>query len=173
MDGQLQQVGDRWELRFQRKLPHAPEKVWRAITEPDHLKAWFPDTVEGEMAPGAKLKFVFDDDAMPPFDGEVLVFEPVSRLELRWGTDFLRFAIEPDGEGSVLTFVDSIDEVGKAARDGAGWHVCLEHLELDLAGGQPSSETVARWKQVHPDYVERFGPEASTIGPPAEMMRDS
>lgn len=32
---------------------------------------------------------------------------------------------------------------GKAARDGAGWHTCLD-----------------------PGYVERFGPEGATVGPP-------
>jgi hypothetical protein len=26
-----------------------------------------------------------------------------------------------------------------------------------------------RWRQVQPKYVERFGPEASTIGPPGEV----
>jgi uncharacterized protein YndB with AHSA1/START domain len=173
MDGELHQADDRWELRFTRKLPHPPEKVWRALTEAEHLKEWFPDTIEGEMAPGAKLRFVFEDNAMPPFDGEVLVFEPTSRLELRWGTDFLRFSVQPDGDGSVLTMVDSIDELGKAARDGAGWHVCLENLELTLAGKKAPAEMMDRWKQVHGEFVERFGPEAATIGPPAEMMRDS
>ena len=28
---------------------------------------------------------------------------------------------------------DTIDDLGKAARDGAGWHVCLEALEHALA----------------------------------------
>jgi uncharacterized protein YndB with AHSA1/START domain len=33
--------------------PHAPEKVWRALTQPQHLQAWFPDNVEGDFEPGA------------------------------------------------------------------------------------------------------------------------
>lgn len=31
----------------------------------------------------------------------------------------------------------------------------------------PASRPGARWAEVHPGYVERLGPEASTIGPPA------
>jgi len=31
MDGELEQVEDRWRLRFVRRLPHSPEKVWRAL----------------------------------------------------------------------------------------------------------------------------------------------
>ena len=53
VDGRLVAVGDRFQLRFTRKLPHPPEKVWRALTEPKHLAAWFPTDVEGERAPGA------------------------------------------------------------------------------------------------------------------------
>jgi hypothetical protein len=36
--GDLDQLDDgRWQLRFTRVLSHPVEKVWRAITEPDHL----------------------------------------------------------------------------------------------------------------------------------------
>ncbi|TMD22380.1 MAG: hypothetical protein E6I99_10200 [Chloroflexi bacterium] len=42
MEGQLEQRNGRWQLTFVRKLPHSPEKVWKALTEPEHLKGWFP-----------------------------------------------------------------------------------------------------------------------------------
>jgi hypothetical protein len=38
-DGQLEELNGRWRLRFTRVLPHAPEKVWRALTDPQHLEA--------------------------------------------------------------------------------------------------------------------------------------
>ena len=42
MYGELEQLNDgRWRLRFTRALAHPPEKVWRAITEPEHLASWF------------------------------------------------------------------------------------------------------------------------------------
>jgi len=47
-EGRLEQAGDRWQLHFTRRLPHPPEKVWRALTEPEHLKEWFPNDIEGE-----------------------------------------------------------------------------------------------------------------------------
>ncbi|MDQ1476961.1 MAG: hypothetical protein QOE62_2190, partial [Actinomycetota bacterium] len=49
VDGRLERAGDRWRLRFSRRLAHPQEKVWRAITEEDHLQAWFPFVIEGEM----------------------------------------------------------------------------------------------------------------------------
>src|SRR5438105_10315698 len=53
--GELERAGDRWLLRFVRRLPHPPEKVWRALTEPEHVAAWFPADIEGERRSGAPL----------------------------------------------------------------------------------------------------------------------
>ena len=139
------------------------------ITEPEHLGAWFPDRMIGVPAPGARLRFETGLEGVPEFDGEVLAFEPPALLELRWGTDLLRFEIAPDGDAAcTLTLVDTIDAVGKAARDGAGWHECLDRLEDELRGAGPSFAPGERWLRVHPEYIAKFGPEASTIGPPKE-----
>jgi uncharacterized protein YndB with AHSA1/START domain len=168
-DGQLEEIGGRWRLRFTRRLAHSPAKVWRAITEPEHLKAWFPDEIEGRFERGAVLRFVSEYRPNSLFEGEVIEFEPPSVLEFRWDTnETLRFEIRPDGDGSVLTFLDTFDELAKAARDGAGWHACLDVLAYDLDGATPPWEAGAHWNEVHDGYVERFGPEASSVGPPAE-----
>lgn len=63
-------------------------------------------------------------------------------------------------------FLDTFDELGKASRDGAGWHACLDVLEHHLAGQTPPWSDEEHWRDVHAGYVERLGPEASTIGPP-------
>ena len=165
--GALERSDGRWSLRFTRRLPHPPEKVWRALTEPEHLAAWFPADVEGERRTGAPVRFVFRHGEGPAIDGEMITFDPPSVLELRWGgEETLRFELRPDGGGTVLTFVNAFDELGKAARDGAGWHVCLDALAADLDGTPWTSD--GRWQAVHRSYVERFGAEAATIGPPGD-----
>jgi uncharacterized protein YndB with AHSA1/START domain len=165
MLGHLDRSGPQPRLIFTRTLAHPPEKVWRAITQPEHQKAWFPDHVEGEMRAGARLRFVIDGQPDATFEGEVRVFDPPRVLELRWGTDLLRFELEPAGRGTTLTLIDTFDELGKAARDGAGWHECLDLLEAELDGNPAAFGAGERWSEVHPQYVEAFGPEASTIGP--------
>jgi uncharacterized protein YndB with AHSA1/START domain len=165
--GTLDQVdAELWRLRFTRQLPHPPEKVWRALTEPEHLSAWFPTDIEGERKPGARLHFVFRKNEGDDFDGEMLTVDEPTLLEFRWGPDdTLRFELEADGEGgTTLHFTNVFRPLGKAARDGAGWHHCLDNLVRHLAGQSPDED---RWSKVHPDYVERFGPEAATLGPPA------
>jgi uncharacterized protein YndB with AHSA1/START domain len=167
MYGTVDQLDDgRWQLRFTRTLRHPQSKVWRAVTEPEHLAHWFPTTIEGEREAGAPLRFAFPGGEAPPFDGEMLAFEPESVMELRWGPDVIRIELQPLSQGTVLTLLDTLEERGKAARDGAGWHTCLDALEAALGGQDDVRSKLGDWAEVHEHYVESFGPEAATIGPP-------
>jgi uncharacterized protein YndB with AHSA1/START domain len=166
MLGRLDRTGDRLRLEFTRTLAHPPEKVWRSLTEPEHLAAWFPAAIHGEWTAGAPLRFEFEHGEGPTLDGEVLACDPPSLLEYRWGEETMRFELEPSGGGTVLRFVNTFDDLGKAARDAAGWHACLDLLGHDVAGDQPPWGPEERWAEVHPAYVEALGPEAATVGPP-------
>jgi uncharacterized protein YndB with AHSA1/START domain len=170
--GKLEKAGDRWQIRFTRDLPHPPEKVWRAITEPEHLAAWFPTTIDGERAAGATLRFQFPFDEAPDMHGEMLAYDPPSLMELRWGDETLRLELTPTAGGTRLVMIDVFDDVGKAARDGAGWHASLDILAFEVSDepkpwtDEEGRDLDGRWAVVHPLYVEAFGPEASTLGPP-------
>ena len=167
MYGTVHQLEDgRWQLRFKRALDHPQSRVWRAITEPDHLARWFPTTIEGQRLAGAPLRFTFPRGEAPPFDGEMLAFEPESLVEIRWGTDVIRIELRPLPDGTELTLLDTLEQRGKAARDGAGWHTCLDALEAALDGAPDGRGELRDWGEVHRHYVESFGPEAATIGPP-------
>lgn len=176
-EGTLEQVGGRWRLRFVRDLPQVPEKVWRALTEEAHLAAWFPTTIEGQLRAGAALRFRFRDNELPTTSGEVIACEPPRLLEFTWGfsdedvdqPERTRFELTPEGDGCRLTFMTTYDRVGKSARDAAGWHVCFDLLEAHLAGEQVAAGSPERWKPLNRRYAERFGPAATTIGPPESM----
>lgn len=158
------------QLRFTRHLSHPPERVWSAITEPAHLQAWFPDTIEvSTWAVGATLGFRHEG-GLYDMEGTVLDVVLHRALEFTWGPDRIRLELEPDGEGTRLTLLDTLEALGKAARDGAGWHVCLDHLEHHLDGHAPDWSASERWRAVHPGYVAALGPEAATIGPPAGAL---
>jgi uncharacterized protein YndB with AHSA1/START domain len=168
--GQLQTVDERYQVRFVRHLPHPPEKVWRALTEDEHLDAWFPTTIEGERRAGAPLRFSFRENDLPSFEGRMITCDPPSVLELDWGPDRLRIELVPDGNGTRLTLTDVIDpsEQGKAARDAAGWHCKLDELAwvLDHPGDGIAPFAATRWKEVSGHYVDDFPADASSIGPP-------
>jgi hypothetical protein len=88
-------------------------------------------------------------------------------MELRWGTDILRLDLHSVDEGARLTLTDTLNELGKASRDAAGWHERLQALWIHLGGEQG---TAASWRSLFDAYAERFGPQASTIGPPEGML---
>lgn len=162
--GTLSRDGDNYVLTYTRRFAHPIDKVWRAVSEPEHLKVWFPQQIEGERRAGASLRFVASSgDA---FDGEMLAFDPPSLMEFTWGTDRIRIELHSDGEaGTRFVLVDMFHELGKAARDGAGWHECIARLARELDGDAPG-EWGGVWREAHPLYVEQFGPQAATIGPP-------
>ncbi len=158
---------DAGTLAFSRTYAHPIDRVWRALTERDQLAVWFPQTVVGDLlTPGAPLRFESAGDGAPGFAGQVLRVEPPRVLEFVWGTDVIRLDLEPGDGACRLTLTDKIDELGKASRDGAGWHACLDLLEAAVDGIEPPVSSMDRWREVHPRYVRAFGPEASSIGPP-------
>jgi uncharacterized protein YndB with AHSA1/START domain len=164
MYAELEDIG---RLRFTRRLPHPPEKVWAAITEPEHLAAWFPTTIDGERRAGAPLRFEFRTEKLPGFDGVMVACQPYTLLEFDWGPDRLRIELRADGAGTVLTLIATFPEYGKAARDAAGWHVCLARLAGFLDKGEPVDGPDHR--RISESYAARFGPKASTVGPPEGM----
>ena len=101
--GTLTGQGDRWTLTFTRRLAHSREKVWRAVTEPEHLAVWYPQEIVGERKAGAPLRFV--SSAGDGFDGQMLVFDPPEIMEFTWGADRLRIELQADGAVTLLSDV--------------------------------------------------------------------
>jgi uncharacterized protein YndB with AHSA1/START domain len=168
--GRLSVEGSEARVAFVRWLPHPPAAVWRSLTEPDGLAPWFPTTVEGDRRSGAALRFDFPGPEAPAFAGTLQTFEPTSRLVLEWGEDTLVFALSAEAAGTTLELDVTFGVLGKAARDAAGWHACLDLLACALDGRDPPWSSAERWRFVHGTYVEAYGPEASAIGPPEEWV---
>jgi uncharacterized protein YndB with AHSA1/START domain len=135
-DGTLETTGDRHTLRFERRLDHSVERVWRAITEPDELGHWFPP-----------------EEALA-----VTESDPPRVLAGTWFGDELRFELSPDGEGCRLVFTHTFEDRDTAARTAAGWDRCFARLEAMLAG-DPMSEkaSLEAWPEAHERYAEEFG----------------
>jgi uncharacterized protein YndB with AHSA1/START domain len=150
-------------LRFERRLAHPPEKVWRAVTEPSELAHWFPATVELELRPGAPVHFAEEDPAIGESTGEVLEVDPPKVFAFRWGGDVLRFELVPDGAGCRLHFSHALsggDVWGDekfAAQHSAGWDACLELLGARLDGLTSEAGSMTEWFVRNEEYVEEFG----------------
>jgi uncharacterized protein YndB with AHSA1/START domain len=156
-------------VRFQRTYDHSIARVWAAVTEPDDLKHWFPSAVRLEQRTGGEVIFSGDpytDDRT----GTVLAFEPPRYLAFTWGDDELHLHLEPVGEGCRLTLINVLTERDEAARNGAGWHVCLDELtkRLDgIASDGPHGATTTPWQPTYAAYVAAGLPSGAAI--PADV----
>ena len=136
----LETIGDKAVLRFERRLAHPPAKVFAAISEPEELAHWFPARVLWELRPGAPIEFRFEDVDFEAPPGEVLEVDPPRLLVYAWGDGVLRWEVVADGAGSILRFTHTIAGEEEwparfaAARQAAGWDVCLAALKARLGG---------------------------------------
>ncbi|CAN5550143.1 hypothetical protein BH24ACT4_BH24ACT4_21400 [soil metagenome] len=126
---------------------------------------WFPQQILGERRAGAPLRFVTSVDPDEGFAGEMLVYDPPRVMELTWGASRLRIELYPEGEATRLVLTEVLDDLGTGARNGAGWHECLDRLTAVVEGTVPL-RWGRRWHEVHPDYVAAFGPEAARLDAP-------
>src|SRR5262249_3944177 len=132
--------------------------VWRAITDPGELAAWFPSAVTYEQRLGAPMTFDFQRNGHDfVLDGEVLAWEPPHVFACTWGEDALRFELTPTDDGTLLVFTHEFaHQAGKPARDGAGWTVCLERLDV-LVDADATPVAPNRWRTLHEELLGRFG----------------
>jgi uncharacterized protein YndB with AHSA1/START domain len=172
MHGTYETIDERPTLRFERRIAHPVDAVWRAITDPEELEHWFPSRVEVDLRVGGGMTFTFLEQKLPEgpstMTGEVTDLEPPELFAFYWGRDHLIFELEPieDGAGCRLRFTAVLDARDKAARDAAGWHVCLDRLEQHVNGGEaaaPGSEPTPEWRELYEDYERRGLPTGAWL----------
>ena len=119
----------------------SPEIVFQVVSDPLHVKEWWPDDATYEMVEGSPGELLFGN----PADGMVQAFtvvhvEPPTRFAFRWthpageeavegNSFFVTFNLEPQGDGTLVRF----RETGFRER---GWEAAeLEANYLDHVQG--------------------------------------
>jgi uncharacterized protein YndB with AHSA1/START domain len=162
--GVLALAEGRGVLRLRERLAAPIDEVWSAITDPTRLAAWYA-LVEGDLRLGGELRIFVEADDWEG-TGRVEACEPPRRLSVtsreseeswrrgRGAAPFdesLEVRLEPDGEGTDITFEVSGLPLKPLAAYGAGWQIHLENLAGHLTGG-PSPDSEARWAALVPAY---------------------
>lgn len=158
----VQKDGDTWTLIVVRELHHPPEKVWAALTDPASLREWAPFDADRSLAAVGPVKLSTIGTPTPNVSAtEVTRAEAPNLLEYRWGSNDLRWTLEPFGEGTRLTLWHNIDR-GFISMGAAGWHICLDVLERFVAG-EPIGRIVGGeamkfdWPRLNQEYAKQFG----------------
>lgn len=153
-------------VRFQRTYPYATSRLWAALTDPDELSHWFPSSVTMQPRAGGTIEFS-DDPHGEPMTGTILVFDPPRRLAYTWGGDELLFELEPAGDHSCrLTLTNVLQARDAAARNAAGWTVCLAELAKHICGevtSGPHSNTAEAWQPHYDAYVAAGMPSGAEL----------
>lgn len=153
-------------VRFTRTYDHPVGRVWEFVTEPGELAHWFPSRVEIELREGGTIRFGSDPN-MDDSTGRVLAVDAPRHLSFSWGGDELHFDLEElDEKRTRFTLTNVLEAENTAARNGAGWEVCLSALDAHAGGvsfGGPHAGAGAPWQEVYRAYVEAGVPSGAPI----------
>lgn len=155
MESTIQRADDTTTIRFTCTFGYNARTIWRALTDGGELRHWFPTDMEGARETGAPLRFTYCDDDGTPFEGTMLAYEPTTLLAFTWAEHTLRFELTEEWGSCRLVFSDTFTDPMHAARDAAGWQICLENLEAHLSGRPIDTNTHHRWGRLYPEFVAK------------------
>ena len=154
---EVQKGGDKWTLILTRQLRHAPEKVWQAITDPEHVREWAPFDVDGDLGTaGNTVKLTWVGNPQP-------IETKVTRADAPKFLEFgdIRWELEPVAGGTRLKLWHSIDR-RYVSWGAAGWHISLDVLDYLLHGtpiprvaGGDAMKSEA-WQRLVSEYKQQF-----------------
>lgn len=166
---EVRKDGDKWTLVLVRDLSHPPAKVWKALTEPEHLREWAPfDSDKNLGSVGTATLSTVGAPTPQATETQVRRADAPRLLEFNWGGQDIRWELEPlTAGGTRLTLWHNIDR-GFISMGAAGWHICLDVLE-GLLADQPIGRIVGAdamkfggWQRLNAEYAKQFG-----VAPPS------
>jgi uncharacterized protein YndB with AHSA1/START domain len=171
---EVRKDGERWTLVLVRELRQPPAMVWKALTEPEHLREWAPFDADRSLGTvGSATLSTVGAKASQASETQVKRADAPKVLEFNWGGQDIRWELEPLGGGTRLTLWHNIDR-GFISMGAAGWHICFDVLDRLLAD-EPIGRMVGMeimkfegWQRLNAEYAEQFGvplPSWSTNAP--------
>jgi uncharacterized protein YndB with AHSA1/START domain len=155
--GALRGDGDRAAVRFERRYDGSPAEIWSALTQPDRVRRWLAEVLDGAIEPGGEFTFRWNGDDAQTARCTVVQFDPPRTLELTWGfvgepPSVLRIDLSPAEGGGTLLLLDHRQlPLNQAVGYAAGWHAHLSALaDFDLAAWDD------RFAKFLPAYREQF-----------------
>lgn len=144
-------------IKFERRLKHPKEMVWKAITDQKEIFRWLPDykgTFGGYKGGTIDLLNVVSGSHVT---GNILIFDLYRLFEHEWHIapnqmfpkgepeSIIRWDLKQDGESNThLTVIHSNLTKSTALTFAPGWHAYLDRLEAILDN------------QLPPNWVHRF-----------------
>ena len=104
-------------LERQLHIDASPEVVFEVVSQPEHLRQWWPDELTLDPTPGGSGELIFGD-RVHVAEVTVVEVDPPRRFSFRWvapdgepaseGNSLLvTFDLEPSGAGTLLRFAET------------------------------------------------------------------
>jgi len=161
--------GEKWTLVLERELRHAPDKVWKALTDPSELHEWAPfdaDTSMDKVGASVNITWV---GTPAPVEVKVTRADAPKVLEYSTGENEIRWELEPIPNGTRLTLY-AVIERPYVSMGAAGWHIAFDVLER-LLNGNPLNRISGAdamkfegWQRLNAEYAQQFGVELPKWG---------
>jgi uncharacterized protein YndB with AHSA1/START domain len=175
--GTVEKAGRKHVLRYERRLSHPVETVWKALTDPDRIAEWLAAAEPLELREGGRIALRWqnipddrgewqaqgvelDDDPSAPARGAITKLDAPHLIE--YETDrmgLMRWELRADAGGCVLTFTNVIELPDRYREQTlAGWHIHLDHLEDALAGrpvewSRWTEDHMGHWSEIRDRYA--------------------
>jgi uncharacterized protein YndB with AHSA1/START domain len=170
---QVREDGENRTLILVRELRHSPEKVWQALTDPEHLREWAPFDSDGSLGTVGTVKLTTVGAPAPRVTETTVTRADAPKvLQYNWGGFDIRWELEALGGGTRLTLWTNIGR-RFISMGAAGWHICFDVLDHLLSGTPigrivgPEAMKFGGWQRLNVEYAEQFGIETPNWPPQA------
>jgi uncharacterized protein YndB with AHSA1/START domain len=157
---QVRKDGELWTLVLVKDLHHPPEKVWRALTNPKHLREWAPFDASADLGKIGTVNVTWAGTTAP-VPTRVTRAIPPHVLVYTTGEHDMRWELEDRDDGTRLTLWAVIDR-RYISLGAAGWHIAFDVLELLLDGtpisriAGPTAMQFDGWQRLNAEYALQF-----------------
>jgi uncharacterized protein YndB with AHSA1/START domain len=147
--------GEYATLRYERRLLHPPEVVWKAITDPKEVTVWFSTSAKIDARPGGAIEYISVPVGFRR-TGRILVWDPPRVFEHEWRIDphpqlpngeaesIIRWELVRDAGQTILMVTHSRLTKDNGLRFAPGWHAFLDRLTAQLDGEKKLPDLIER-----------------------------
>ncbi len=143
----------RKSVKLTREYPLGDWALWKFLAEEHLIKQWFPGSYTFEPWDGGILNFHTED----PTDAEgavVIQYEAPHHFSFTWGGNEVDYQVESLDDSHVrFTLTDTLEQGDQAARNAAGWELCLNNLDRIVAGEAPTEFSWDEWREYYNAYI--------------------